>query len=299
MKITIEKSGINGEGIGYSEKKPVFVSGALPGETVLVKQVEDHGSYKTAETAKILEASPMRRESPCPYAKDCGSCELICAKPELQLSIKKSLLEEALLKYADIEADVEVTSCPDEFHYRNSLKLPVGERQGRLITGMYRSNSNSLVPIDTCLLHEEILEEVRKKCLEILTEAGHHVYDRKTLTGIRFLHIRSMKGKVQLTVITGHDRLEQDTVKKLSEIPSVVSLWQSVNTGRGKEIFGHQMIHLAGSKVLQFQVKGLKMKLSPRSFYQMNTYQAVALYDKVLKHIGENENVVEAYSGIG
>ena len=33
-KINIVKMGINGEGIGYLNKKPIFVSGALPKEYV-------------------------------------------------------------------------------------------------------------------------------------------------------------------------------------------------------------------------------------------------------------------------
>ena len=34
MKVTIKKMGINGEGIGYIDRMPVFVPGALCGEEV-------------------------------------------------------------------------------------------------------------------------------------------------------------------------------------------------------------------------------------------------------------------------
>ena len=34
MKLTIQKMGINGEGIAYINKKPIFIDGALPNEIV-------------------------------------------------------------------------------------------------------------------------------------------------------------------------------------------------------------------------------------------------------------------------
>ena len=38
MKVEIKKSGINGEGIGYVNKQPVFIQEALPEETVEIKR---------------------------------------------------------------------------------------------------------------------------------------------------------------------------------------------------------------------------------------------------------------------
>ena len=41
MEILMKKTGINGEGIGYINKKPVFVSQALQGELCEVEVVEE------------------------------------------------------------------------------------------------------------------------------------------------------------------------------------------------------------------------------------------------------------------
>ena len=37
VKLNIKKWGINGEGIGFKDRKPVFVKGAIPEELVDVK----------------------------------------------------------------------------------------------------------------------------------------------------------------------------------------------------------------------------------------------------------------------
>ena len=40
MKVVIKKTGINGEGIGYIDRLPVFVAGALVDEEVDIRVVE-------------------------------------------------------------------------------------------------------------------------------------------------------------------------------------------------------------------------------------------------------------------
>ena len=48
MRIRIVKPGINGEGIGYIDRKPVFVEGALVNEELEVKIVEKSARYAKA-----------------------------------------------------------------------------------------------------------------------------------------------------------------------------------------------------------------------------------------------------------
>ena len=46
--------GINGEGIGYINKKICFVNNALPGETVEVEIIEDNRKYLKGKVNKVL-----------------------------------------------------------------------------------------------------------------------------------------------------------------------------------------------------------------------------------------------------
>ena len=67
MILDIKKLGINGEGIAYDRKIPVFLSGCLPGETMDAVITEDHGNYKFAEVKRILKKSPSRIDPECRY----------------------------------------------------------------------------------------------------------------------------------------------------------------------------------------------------------------------------------------
>ena len=60
MRLKIEKMGINGEGIAYYQKKPVFIEGALPQELVEIKDLQGYGTYYKARIEKIVKESRDR-----------------------------------------------------------------------------------------------------------------------------------------------------------------------------------------------------------------------------------------------
>lgn len=72
MKIKIEKTGINGEGIGYLNNKPIFIPSALPGETIEAEIIEKKERFSNGELLRIVEASPKRIEAPCEDQGRCG-----------------------------------------------------------------------------------------------------------------------------------------------------------------------------------------------------------------------------------
>ncbi len=66
--VRIEKLVHGGQGLGrLSDGKVVLVEGALPGEEVRVRVLQERGSHVEAEVAALLEPSPERIAAPCPY----------------------------------------------------------------------------------------------------------------------------------------------------------------------------------------------------------------------------------------
>ena len=53
-QVEIKKLGINGEGIGYINKKICFVQNALPGEMVEVEIIEDNRKFLTGKVLKTM-----------------------------------------------------------------------------------------------------------------------------------------------------------------------------------------------------------------------------------------------------
>ncbi len=300
MKLVIKKYGINGEGIGYDKKIPIFVKGALKDEEVEVKIIQDYKKYKIAKLINIYKYSKARVKAKCPYYEKCGACSLLHASYDEQIIYKKNTLEESLLKYAGIEENIEVVRSPEQFNYRNSFKLPVKEVNGKLCAGLYSEDSNRFLRIEKCLNHDVLLNKNLKQVLNVLNKYHIKAYDNKSKSGIRYITLRTIDGNCALCLVTGNDKIEKSIVDELVKIKGISSIYQSINISKSQEIYGNQMIHLALKKKMPFMFDGLKMEVSIRSFMQLNTLAANNMYNYVSNLVKfNNELIIEAYSGLG
>ncbi len=57
LMITINRMGINGEGLGYYKKKIMFIPGALPGEVVIARIIKENPRYIEGALVRIKKAS--------------------------------------------------------------------------------------------------------------------------------------------------------------------------------------------------------------------------------------------------
>lgn len=301
MKITFKKIGINGEGIGYVDHKPVFCDGVLPGETAEVEITDQKRNYAKAELKKITWYSKDRVKTVYPYYIEEG-CPLMIMKYEKQLEYKKQLLTEAIYKYAHVRAHFvrDIHPSVPSIGYRSQCKLPVQASNRVLTTGMYVPGSNHYHPIDHSIIHTEELEKVRIQVLEYLNNAHIHDYDEKMQKGLRYLVIRAIDGKSQVTFVTGKNRLPEKLIEDVMSIPGMTGVYQSINTDpKTPLIFGSSLETLAGEAGMPVTIGDITLTLSPESFFQLNVPQAEELYKTAVSKIDKCNTLVEAYCGVG
>lgn len=303
MKVTIKKTGINGEGIGYIDRMPVFVPQALIGEEVEIRIVDKQKRYATAELLRVVKSSKNRIRPKCFIQNTCGACPLMIARYPAQLEYKQDLLKQSLIKYAQIDPRkvARVKASEDVFGYRNQFKLPCAMEEGRLVSGLFMPNSNYFIDVKKCWIHEDGLERVRMDIMHVLNTHDCVSYNPHDKKGIRNLVVRGFDNRYQCTIVTGNEELDERLISDLMRIKGLTSLWQSIHTiKKTPEVFGNKMMHLAGETSLAMELDGLKLQISPRSFFQLNSKQAVQLYRTIASMVKEdNELIVEAYSGIG
>lgn len=301
VRIRIKKIGINGEGIGFKDKQPVFCDGALKNELIDATITNDLKKYKVAKLNRIIETSDKRRKPPCLHIDSCQACPLMIEEREEQLKDKRDLLVEALHKYANINSKlVRNIHSKEEFFYRNQCKLPIKEIDGKLVSGMYKPKSNTFIPINNCLVHDKKLERVRIEVLEVLNKYHLKAYNKKLKRGIRYIVIRSFE-ESQLTLITGNNtKIPQECLNDLLKIDSLTGIFQSINTTKNDpSLFGSKVTKLIGKNIVELQINNYTLSLSPAAFFQLNTEQAKALYEMVISKIDKCDVLVEAYAGIG
>lgn len=303
MQVKIEKAGINGEGIGYIDRKPVFIDGVLPYEIAEISLIETNEKYHKGQLLRMVKASPFRIEAPCPVQKECGGCALMIASVSHQEKLKLDNLKQALTKYMgtiDVRLIKPMVSNPVPLGYRNMLKLPVRSEKGSLVSGLYSTNTNHFVKADHCLIHSDGLETVKKAVLVCLDEAKEEAFSFETMNGIRYLILRGFESQFQLTLVVGNNVISQEVIEGLMKVPGIASVYLSVNTDRhSHDPFGPILIHKAGLKTIPVFLNGLRYELSPTTFFQLNLVQASALFTKIVNLVKIDDVVLDAYCGVG
>lgn len=300
MKTTIKKWGINGEGIAYLNKKPVFIEGAIPNETVRFSITKENRNYSIGQLEEVIEPVSSRRYTLCPIAKNCGGCAMMHVQYKAQCKMKEQILKEALKKYAHYSKKIEpIIKNENPLGYRNSCKLPFGLKNNRLVCGMYAKNSQNFVEMDRCFIHSKHIERVRHEVLDILNEFNAKPYNKTFQTGYRTLVIKEFNEQLQVILVTGKDKISDELIERLANIEGVDSLWQSIKLDDNIDVFGKHMIHLSKEKNISIHLNDFNLSLLPRSFFQLNTKQAIKMYQLISDWMPKSKCIVEAYSGIG
>ncbi len=151
-----------GKGVGkLPSGKACFVPGVLAGERVSVVVGKVGRRFVEARIDALLEASPQRVKSPCPYYAACGGCAYQHVAYPTQLTMKREQIGQVLKRIGGIESpDVrEVIASPKEYGYRN--RITVHRRGGRV--GFHQRDGQGLVDVERCLIASDPVNEALAK----------------------------------------------------------------------------------------------------------------------------------------
>ena len=302
MELQIKRMGINGEGIAYIDRKPVFIDGALPEEVVEADITLDKPNYSRAALKQVVTPSKDRVKPACGLAEKCGGCPLMCLRYPAQLKYKKELLAEALYKYGNVKRNLIRDVRQSEYitGYRNACKMPMQMSHGELTAGMYAAGTNHYRPVRDCLIHHPDLEDARREVLKVLNAHHAKAFEEKSRYGFRNLIMRRTDDGIQVLFVTGKGRMHDDLVADIMKIPNIVSLYHSVLLDpKGVEMIGNTVTLLAGRETADIKVADITLSLSPEAFFQLNTEQAEQLYTTAVSKIDPCDTIVEAYCGVG
>lgn len=161
--------------------KKVFVSFALPNETVSVKITGSRKSMEEGDAALVLaNPNPERTTPPCPHFGVCGGCSLQHWQPDGQIQFKQSVLAELLEHQAHIQPENWLPPLvADRLGYRTKARMGVRyvEKKGTALVGFRERASNFLANLNEChILDPRIGFEIENlKALISSLDARDHI----------------------------------------------------------------------------------------------------------------------------
>lgn len=298
----------DGMGVCKIDGFPIFVKDALKGESANIKIIKVGKSFGFGRVHEMISESPFRKKPICDHYFECGGCNLMHMNYQMQLDFKKHRTKETLRKLGRIDTKVHDTvGMANPYYYRNKAVIPFGERNGKLIAGLYKNRSHDIVDIKRCYIIPKIDSDIIKFLKVVFNDINIKAYDELTNTGIiKHIIIRSSHkfDDISVTIVTYTSKLPkkeviiQRLVQKFSRIKSIV---HNINSDKTNVVFGKKSKIIFGEDMIRDEINGIMFEISHRSFYQVNPIQTEELYSKAIEYaeLTGNEVVIDSYCGIG
>lgn len=324
LKITAYAA--EGKSIGHTEEgKVIFVENVVPGDVVHVRLGKDKKSWAEGRLTELVQPSPQRVTPFCPHFGVCGGCKWQMLPYEQQAAYKQQQVQDQLQRIGHVALPPmqPILGSPHTQYYRNKLEftfsrhryrtydelkaagdeqLPVEPALGFHAPGLF----DKVVEIHNCYLQAEptnlLLHTLRSYC----ESRGLDYYDYRSHTGfLRNVVIRvATTGEVLINVVFQHeDKAEREALLDhlLDRIPAITTLHYTINGKVNDSIHDLEVHTYYGKGFIQEKLEDFVFKISPKSFFQTNTYQAEALYRITREFAGltGRETLYDLYCGTG
>ncbi|MEY2966859.1 MAG: hypothetical protein RLY50_909, partial [Actinomycetota bacterium] len=155
--VRIDKLVAGGDGLAHADDgRVVFVPGVVDGELVDVEITESRRDFARGRLLQVIEASPDRREPPCPHvARGCGGCDWQHIDRKAQGRIKREIVTEAFARTARMPVEPLLRRI-DESARRTTVRV-ASDGNG---AGFRMAGSNDVVPVDVCMVAHSAVNEI-------------------------------------------------------------------------------------------------------------------------------------------
>ncbi len=244
-------------------------------------------------------------KAPCPHHRRCGGCQLQNLPYKQQLEHKQREAVKVLGSFGHVE---NIIGMEEPLHYRNKVHAAFGlDRHRKPVSGIYQPGSHAIVPVDECMIEDEIADRIILSIRRLLPEFKIQVYDELSGSGwLRHVLVKRgfATGELMVVLVAASPifKLQKPFLKKLLELhPEISTVILNINDRFGPVVLGKREKVIYGSGYIEDRLLGMRFRISPGSFYQINPAQTEKLYSLALDFaaLTGKETVLDAYCGTG
>ncbi|MDC9727318.1 MAG: 23S rRNA (uracil(1939)-C(5))-methyltransferase RlmD [Candidatus Thioglobus sp.] len=292
-ELTIESLSHEGRGIAHLDEKVIFVSGALPGETVIADRSFSRAKFEEADVKEVIKAADNRITPKCAVFGICGGCSFQHLSSEDQISAKGEWLKDAFLGQAKVEPEQWLAPLQvQNWGYRRKARLGVRyvAKKEKVLVGFREKKSGWITNMSRC----EVLHPSLGDNLEVLAEA------------IGKLSIKSQVPQIEVAVA------EHNTVLILRHLEPLNEQDEQVLRDCAKELAvtfytqsgGEDTVKpLDQSAVLTYSHPDhdIEMEFLPTDFTQVNFKLNQKMINLALEllDLNEDDEVIDLFCGLG
>lgn len=241
----------------------------------------------------------------CRYAQDCGGCSYQGLSYEEQLKKKQKAMKKLLGSFGKVQP---IIGMDDPYHYRNKVHHVFDHgKGGTILCGQYKRGTHRVIDIDHCMIEDEDAQKIIESVKKLMKSFKIRTYDEDSQKGtMRHILIRKgyYTGELLVVLVLGSNLFpsKNNFCKELLKLhPEITTLVLNYNPKKTTFVLGEKEEVFYGPGFIYDQICGKKFRISPKSFFQINTLQTEALYKTALDYAGLSgkETVIDAYCGTG
>ena len=289
--IQVESLSLEGRGVARIDGKTLFISGALPEETVNATLTKRGKRFDEAIVNEIKSPSKHRIQPSCAFAGECGGCDLQHLNPNCAVEMKRDQILNTLKRQSHLEPGLIAPPIVSEhrLNYRRSARVGINQRDnGELIIGFRRSESNKLIDIPSC----PVLTNRCNAFLGALRDSLDGQDKLKTLT-----HISLSDGDNLLAVeIRAKKRPSDEIMHTLSSLAVDMQVNLRVS-------FNDQTVALNSVEEPEFinRQRDIRYQFDTNDFIQVNASVNEALIECAIEWLEpkQEDRLLDLFSGLG
>ncbi len=306
VDLTIEKLVYGGDGLCRfgEEKFVVFVKNAVVGDKVKAKITSLNKKFARAEIVEIIESSSHRTKPLCPLYNACGSCQLQNYDYDFLIQQKQEVLKDI---FKNIKTNLlSFKKSPKTLAYRHKIQYPVRQTKNskRILMGYFKNNSHDLTNIKFCPMQPDIINKITQFIRDNWEFDCYSEKNHKGLLKNVLFRINSTLDSVLVVFVLNIEKYDSKNLKPFfeklkNEFPIIKGCFVNFNPKKTNSILSENTTKILGDDFIIENLKDRRYKIGPVSFFQVNPYATVELFDIVKENVKEDSSILDAYGGVG
>ncbi|MGY6039874.1 23S rRNA (uracil(1939)-C(5))-methyltransferase RlmD [Aeromonas sp. AE23HZ002T15] len=290
IEFTVDSLDHHCVGVGRHQGKAIFVEGALPGERVKVRILDDKKQYAHGVLQQIVTPAANRIASFCPHYRECGGCSAQHLSEADQQGAKEAGLVSLFERLGNIQAPpLEPVLKGESRSYRRVCRLAIKfDKNGRCTrVGFRRRQSNDLVEIQGC----PVLAEPLSDLINPLRDCLNRLKSQRELGHAEF--IQAEQGIMMLLRHTGRPN-ETDRAM-------LIEFAQAQGIDLYLQASDEQIEPLRQQFQPSYSLDGLSLAFAPGDFIQVNGPINQSMVNQALAWLDatRDDKVLDLFCGIG
>ncbi len=287
----------------------VFIPYTAVGDRILCRIVKVQKTHAFGRVEELITPSADRTdEQDCGVFGRCGGCAWRHITYEAECRYKHQWVRDTLHRVGGLVSEplpLVAADAPDR--YRNKAQFPVAAGENGPQMGFFAPRSHRIVGCRDCLLQPAGFRAVLDAVDGWMRVFSVPAYDETTHKGlVRHIYIRegAVSGQMMVCLVCTSGKLPAvpalvDAVRAAA--PKLASLVVNINPARTNVILGDGGFTLWGEDAIEDTLCGLRFRLSPHSFYQVNHAQTEKLYALAADAavLTGQETLLDLYCGAG